>query len=46
MVISVSIVEDDAGIRESLTQLIGEAPGFACRGAHASAEEALRAISH
>jgi len=45
MSISVSIVEDDAGIRESLTQLIGESSGFACRGAHSSAEEALRAIS-
>ena len=42
MSISVSIVEDDAGSRSGLDR---ESSGFACRGAHSSAEEALRAIS-
>jgi len=43
-VISVSIVEDNRGTRESLRELLGRAPGLRCVGAHANAEEALRAI--
>lgn len=44
MSITVSIVEDDAEIRESLVQLIDDAPGFRCRSAFKTAEEALRQI--
>jgi DNA-binding NarL/FixJ family response regulator len=44
--IRVSIVEDDALVRESLAVLIGGASGFCCVGAYASAEEALREIPH
>ena len=41
MAIAVSIVEDDAGLRESICRFIQGAPGFQCLGAYASAEEAL-----
>ncbi|EEF57708.1 response regulator transcription factor [Pedosphaera parvula] len=41
MTIAVSIVEDDAGLRESICRFIQGAPGFECLGAYASAEEAL-----
>ena len=41
MSISVSIVEDDAGVRGSLAKLIGSAPGFRCVSEHATAESAL-----
>src|SRR6266436_9308543 len=44
MGIKVSIVEDSRGTRESLTELIGRAPGLRCVGAHANAEAALRGI--
>jgi DNA-binding NarL/FixJ family response regulator len=44
MAISVSIVEDDAGIRESIAVLIDGSPGFRCLSTHATAEEALRKI--
>jgi hypothetical protein len=39
--IRVSIVEDDAGVRESLADLIGHVPGLICVGAHPDAESAL-----
>jgi DNA-binding NarL/FixJ family response regulator len=39
--ISVSIVEDDAGVRESLARLINSSPGFRCLSQHPSAESAL-----
>lgn len=42
--IAVSLVEDHAETRESLTALINTAPGFRCAGVHANAEEALREI--
>ena len=42
--IKVSIVEDSRGTRESLTELIGRAPGLRCVGAHANGEAALRSI--
>lgn len=44
MSISVSIVEDDAKIRESLAQLIDGAPGYRCVSKHPSAEDALERI--
>jgi DNA-binding NarL/FixJ family response regulator len=46
MSISVSIVEDDAGLRENLVRLIENSPGFRCASQHASAESALKEISH
>src|SRR5882757_10671350 len=44
MSIKVSIVEDSRGTRESLTELLGRAPGLRCVGAHANGEAALRGI--
>src|SRR5881394_1863403 len=44
MAISVSIVEDNRGTRESLKELLRRAPGLRCLGAHASGEEALQKI--
>jgi DNA-binding NarL/FixJ family response regulator len=44
MAITVCIVEDDADLRESIRGFIHGAPGFACIGAYATAEEALVAI--
>jgi DNA-binding NarL/FixJ family response regulator len=44
MPISVSIVEDNRGTRESLTELLGRSSGLRCVGAHATGEEALRKI--
>ncbi len=42
--IKVSIVEDNAKLRESLAILIGGGSGFRCVSTHATAEEALRQI--
>lgn len=39
--ISVAIVEDNAGLRQSLELLLSESPGYRCVGAFATAEEAL-----
>ncbi len=44
MRIKVSIVEDNRGTRESLTELLGRAPALRCVGAHPSGEEALNQI--
>ena len=44
MGIKVSIVEDDRGTRESLSELLGRAPSLQCVGAHPSGEDALRRI--
>jgi len=44
MRIKVSIVEDNRGTRESLTELLGRAPALRCVGAHPDGEEALRQI--
>ncbi len=44
MPIDVSIVEDDAGIRESLATLINGASKLRCVSSHPNAEEALRDI--
>ena len=41
---TVAVVEDDALLRKTLTTLIGEARGFRCVGAFATAEEALKKI--
>jgi DNA-binding NarL/FixJ family response regulator len=41
---SVALVEDNSGVRESLTVLINGTPGFRCVGAFANAEVALRQI--
>jgi DNA-binding NarL/FixJ family response regulator len=43
--ISVSVVEDDAGIRAGLVRLLGLSPEFECAGAYASAEAALKAFA-
>jgi len=42
--ISVAIVEDNAGFRQSLESLLNESPGFRCVVVCVSAEEALRLI--
>ncbi len=42
--ISVAIVEDNAGLRRSLTLLVEETPGFRCVGSFDTAEEALRKL--
>ncbi len=42
--ISVAVVEDNAGVRRGLEMLLGETPGFRCACACGSAEEALRVI--
>jgi DNA-binding NarL/FixJ family response regulator len=42
--ITISIVEDQREMRESLAEWVGSAPGLHCVGTHASAEEALRDI--
>jgi len=39
--ITVAIVEDDQGIRETLIRLLDGAPGFRCLGTFATGEEAL-----
>lgn len=44
MTISVSIVEDDLKVRESLARLIDGSAGYKCISQHASGEEALREI--
>lgn len=44
MSISVSIIEDDAGVRTTLARLIDSSPGFRCVSQHPSAESALREI--
>src|SRR5882724_11906813 len=44
MGINVSIVDDEAGIRDSLATLINGAEGFACVSTHGSAEEALKEL--
>ncbi len=44
MPITVSIVEDNEQLRETLARVINRADGFACVGQHASAEAALAGI--
>jgi DNA-binding NarL/FixJ family response regulator len=44
-VVSVVIVEDQHELRHGLSALIGGFPGFACTGAYASMEDALRAMA-
>ena len=44
MPINVAIVEDDTGLRESLTILINGTSGFRCSGAYSSAEVALKQV--
>lgn len=44
MSISVSIVEDDTEVRQSLARLINSSPGYRCVSDHPSAEEALERI--
>lgn len=43
-VIRVGIVEDDSGIREGLSVLIGGSPGYRCVGRYDSVEQALRGM--
>jgi DNA-binding NarL/FixJ family response regulator len=42
--VSLSIVEDNAGFRESLSRMLNDAPGFRCAHAYRTAEEALQGI--
>ncbi|HVU27160.1 MAG TPA: response regulator transcription factor [Verrucomicrobiae bacterium] len=42
--ITIAIIEDDAGLRESLRGIVQRAPDCRCVGAFGSAEEALQAI--
>ena len=44
MAISVSIVEDSRGTRESLSELLKRSPGLRCVGAYANGEQALREL--
>ena len=44
MSISVSIVEDDTKVRESLARLIDSSPGYRCASEHPSGEKALAEI--
>src|SRR5215831_3997075 len=44
MSISVSIVEDDSAVRQSLAKLINSSPGYRCVSEHASGENALQEI--
>ena len=44
MSISISIVEDQRALRESLAEWLGHVPGIRCVGAYATGEEALRNI--
>jgi len=44
MPITVSIVEDSRGTRESLTELLKRSPGLRCVGAYANGEQALREL--
>jgi DNA-binding NarL/FixJ family response regulator len=44
MPITVSIVEDSRGTRESLTELLKRSPGLRCVGAYATGEQALREL--
>ena len=44
MPIRVSIVEDDKGIRETLSSMISDAPGLKCVAGYSSAEEALKKL--
>ncbi|HEV8266627.1 MAG TPA: response regulator transcription factor, partial [Thermoanaerobaculia bacterium] len=44
--ISIAVVEDDAGFRESLVSLIGTRSDFRFAGAFASAEEALDSLKN
>jgi len=44
MPITISIVEDNAGTRESLAALLNDSPAVRCLSAFASGEEALRGI--
>src|SRR5438552_9482 len=44
MPIKICIVEDDAGLRESIAGYIADTAGFECLGAFPSGEAALKAI--
>lgn len=44
MSISVSLVEDDAGVRATLAKLIDSSTGFRCLSQHSSAEMALQEL--
>ena len=44
MRVTVSIVEDNRGTRESIVELLGRAPGLRCLSAHATGEDALRTL--
>jgi DNA-binding NarL/FixJ family response regulator len=41
---TISIIEDQQDMRESLAEILGKSPGLRCVGAHATGEEGLRDI--
>jgi DNA-binding NarL/FixJ family response regulator len=43
-VITISIIEDQRDMRESLVECLGNAPGLRCVGAHATGEDGLQNI--
>lgn len=44
MTITVSLVEDQTGLRQSIAEYVNAAPGYRCVSAYASAEEALKGL--
>jgi DNA-binding NarL/FixJ family response regulator len=44
--ITVALVEDDPGVRRKLASILKHAPGVACLGTFANAEDAVREIPH
>jgi DNA-binding NarL/FixJ family response regulator len=42
--ITISIIEDQRDMRESLAECLGKTPGLRCVGAHATGEDGLRDI--
>ena len=42
--ITVALIEDDAGIRETMSAFLRQAPGFELRAAYPSAERALESL--
>ena len=42
--ISVSIVDDEKDLRQSITTFVNGSPGFKCVGAYGSAEAALKGL--
>ena len=43
-IVTVALVEDDPGVRRQLASILKHAPGVACLGTYANAEDAMREI--